>query len=110
MEILYLVYDKIDHTPEFDRKLIFTPHLRFFKNVHLVEVGADTKGKSCLTMFLDTRKYIYEKINFICCYFCALYRSSSAEDKSLTVYAYVNGLVCDFCARALEMTIENKMP
>ena len=32
--------------------------------------------------------------------FCAIYRNSSADDKSLTVYAYVNGLVCDFCARA----------
>ena len=40
--------------------------------------------------------------------FCAIYRSSLAEDKSLTVYAYVNGLVCDFCARALEMTIGKK--
>ena len=35
---------KIDHTPEFKRNLVITPHLRFFKNVHLVEVGADTKG------------------------------------------------------------------
>ena len=25
--------------------------------------------------------------------FCAIYRSSLADDKSLTVYAYVNGLV-----------------
>ena len=40
--------------------------------------------------------------------FCAIYRSSSAEDESLTVYAYVNGLVCDFCDRALEMTIGKK--
>ena len=36
---------KIDHTPEFERNIVITPHLRFFKNVHLVEVGADTKGK-----------------------------------------------------------------
>ena len=36
---------KIDHTPEFKRNLVFTPHFRFFKNVHLIEVGADTYGK-----------------------------------------------------------------
>ena len=57
-------------------------------------------------MFLDTREGIFmKKLILIVVIFCALSRSSSAEDKSLTVYAYVNGLVCDFCARALEMTI-----
>ena len=30
---------------------------------------------------------------------------SFAVDQSNTVYAHVNGLVCDFCARALEKTI-----
>ena len=85
---------KIDHTPEFDRNLVFTPHIRFFKNVHLVEVGADTKGKSCLTMFLDIRKGMFmKKLILFIVVFCAIYRNSSADDKSLTVYAYVNGLV-----------------
>ena len=28
-----------------------------------------------------------------------------ASDLSKTIYAHVNGLVCDFCARALEKTI-----
>ena len=30
---------------------------------------------------------------------------SFAVDQSSTIYAHVNGLVCDFCARALEKTI-----
>ena len=61
-------------------------------------------------MFLDTRKGMFmKKLILFVAVFCAIYRSSSAEDKSLTVYAYVNGLVCDFCARALEMTIGKKM-
>ena len=34
---------KFDHTPKFKRNLIITPHLRFFKDVHLIEVGADTR-------------------------------------------------------------------
>ena len=33
----------------------------------------------------------------------SLDKHSQAQDKNLTIYAYVNGLVCDFCARALEM-------
>ena len=36
---------KVNHTPEFKRNIVVTPHLRFFKNVHLLEVGADTRGK-----------------------------------------------------------------
>ena len=36
---------KIDHTPKFKRNFIITPHFRFFKDVHLIEVGADTRGK-----------------------------------------------------------------
>ena len=62
--------------------------------------------RSCLTMFLDTRKGMFmKKLILFLAVFCTLYKHSSAEDKSSTVYAYVNGLVCDFCARALEMTI-----
>ena len=38
----------------------------------------------------------------------SLDKHSLAQDKNLTIYAYVNGLVCDFCARALEMTIGKK--
>ena len=38
----------------------------------------------------------------------SLDKHSLAQDKNLTIYAYVNGLVCDFCARALEMTISKK--
>ena len=57
-------------------------------------------------MFLDTRKGMFmKKLILFLAIFCTLYEHSSAEDKSSTVYAYVNGLVCDFCARALEMTI-----
>ncbi len=57
-------------------------------------------------MFLDTRKGMFmKKLILFLAVFCTLYKHSSAEDKSSTVYAYVNGLVCDFCARALEMTI-----
>ena len=36
---------KVNHTPEFKRNIVVTPHLRFFKNVHLLEVGADTRRK-----------------------------------------------------------------
>ena len=36
---------KIDHTPKFKKNFIFTPHFRFFKDVHLLEVGADLSGK-----------------------------------------------------------------
>ena len=36
---------KVNHTPEFKRNIVVTPHLRFSKNVHLLEVGADTRGK-----------------------------------------------------------------
>ena len=32
----------------------------------------------------------------------SLDKHSLAQDKNLTIYAYVNGLVCDFCARALK--------
>ena len=35
----------------------------------------------------------------------SFYKYSFSKDHSSTVYAYVNGLVCDFCARALEKTI-----
>lgn len=35
----------------------------------------------------------------------SFYKYSLSNDRSSTVYAYVNGLVCDFCARALEKTI-----
>ena len=35
----------------------------------------------------------------------SFYKYSFSKDNSSTVYAYVNGLVCDFCARALEKTI-----
>ena len=60
-------------------------------------------------MFLDIRKGMFmKKLILFIVVFCAIYRNSSAENKSLTVYAYVNGLVCDFCARALEMTIGKK--
>ena len=37
--------------------------------------------------------------------FASFYKYSFGNDHSSTVYAYVNGLVCDFCARALEKTI-----
>jgi len=37
--------------------------------------------------------------------FISFYKYSLSNDSSSTVYAYVNGLVCDFCARALEKTI-----
>ena len=37
--------------------------------------------------------------------FISFYKYSFSKDHSSTVYAYVNGLVCDFCARALEKTI-----
>ena len=36
---------KIDHTPKYKKNFTFTPHLRFFKNVHLLELGADLSGK-----------------------------------------------------------------
>ena len=38
----------------------------------------------------------------------SLDKHSLAQDKNLIIYAYVIGLVCDFCARALEMTIGKK--
>ena len=37
--------------------------------------------------------------------FVSLYKHSFSNNGNSTVYAYVNGLVCDFCARALEKTI-----
>ena len=37
--------------------------------------------------------------------FISFNKYSLSNDLSSTVYAYVNGLVCDFCARALEKTI-----
>tara|TARA_B100001564_G_C20125217_1_gene439730 strand:+ start:69 stop:368 length:300 start_codon:yes stop_codon:yes gene_type:complete len=37
--------------------------------------------------------------------FISFYKYSFSNDRSSTIYAYVNGLVCDFCARALEKTI-----
>ena len=37
--------------------------------------------------------------------FISFYKYSLSNDRISTVYAYVNGLVCDFCARALEKTI-----
>ena len=37
--------------------------------------------------------------------FISFYKYSFSKVHSSTVYAYVNGLVCDFCARALEKTI-----
>ena len=37
--------------------------------------------------------------------FASFYKYSLSNDSSSTIYAYVNGLVCDFCARALEKTI-----
>lgn len=37
--------------------------------------------------------------------FISLYKHSASNNGNSTVYAYVNGLVCDFCARALEKTI-----
>ena len=40
--------------------------------------------------------------------FASFYKYSLSNDSSSTIYAYVNGLVCDFCARALEMTIGKK--
>ena len=39
--------------------------------------------------------------------FASFYKYSLSNDSSSTIYAYVNGLVCDFCARALEKTIGN---
>ena len=35
--------------------------------------------------------------------------SSKAVNNNHTIYAYVNGLVCDFCARSLEKTIGKKI-
>ena len=37
--------------------------------------------------------------------FISFYKYSLSNERSSTIYAYVNGLVCDFCARALEKTI-----
>ena len=37
--------------------------------------------------------------------FISLYKHSASNNGNSKVYAYVNGLVCDFCARALEKTI-----
>jgi len=37
--------------------------------------------------------------------FTSFYKYSLSNERSSTIYAYVNGLVCDFCARALEKTI-----
>jgi hypothetical protein len=39
---------KIDHSPKDKKNFIFTPHFRFFKDVHLLEVGADLSGKIML--------------------------------------------------------------
>ena len=49
---------KINHTPEFKRNIVVTPHLRFFKNVHLLEVGADTRGKIMFNYY-DIKKRIF---------------------------------------------------
>ena len=38
-------------------------------------------------------------------FFTFLYKNINSEDFELSAYAYVNGLVCDFCARSLEKTI-----
>ena len=56
---------KIDHTPKF-KNFIFTPHFRFFKDVHLLEVGADLSGKVMFHYILGIKKgKFYEKSIFI---------------------------------------------
>ena len=46
-----------------------------------------------------------KKLILLSIVFTSLHSKSIANNNYSTVYAYVNGLVCDFCARALEMTI-----
>ena len=46
-----------------------------------------------------------KKLAFICIFFILFHNISIAESYKLSAYAYVNGLVCDFCARSLEKTI-----
>ena len=36
---------QVDHMPEADNNLTVTPLVRFFKNVHLLEVGVNNRGK-----------------------------------------------------------------
>ena len=44
---------KFDHTPKFKRNLIITPHLRFFKDVHLMKLVRTLEKILCLTIYLD---------------------------------------------------------
>ena len=46
-----------------------------------------------------------KKLILLSIVFTSLHSKSIANNNYSTVYAYVNGLVCDFCARALEKTI-----
>ena len=46
-----------------------------------------------------------KKLALICIFFILFHNISIAESYKLSAYAYVNGLVCDFCARSLEKTI-----
>tara|TARA_B100001287_G_scaffold169273_1_gene142411 strand:- start:301 stop:600 length:300 start_codon:yes stop_codon:yes gene_type:complete len=36
------------------------------------------------------------------------FEKTFSNTKNFSIYAYVNGLVCEFCARALEKTIGNQ--
>ena len=57
-------------------------------------------------MFLDTKKgELMKKLIIFFTILLPFNNKLSAENRGSTVYAYVNGLVCDFCARALEKTI-----
>ena len=46
-----------------------------------------------------------KKLALIFIFFTLFHNISIAESYKLSAYAYVNGLVCDFCARSLEKTI-----
>ena len=46
-----------------------------------------------------------KKLVLICIFLTLFHKNSIAESYKLSAYAYVNGLVCDFCARSLEKTI-----
>ena len=41
--------------------------------------------------------------------FASFYKHSLANDHGSTVYAHVNGLVCDFCARGIEKSFSKDM-
>ena len=57
-------------------------------------------------MFLDIKKKDNFMKKFLIIFILFSFNSFSlASDLNKTIYAHVNGLVCDFCARALEKTI-----